>query len=79
MNTKTTSLDSGLHSDESPQRGAWLSRHQAVVTALLVTLTLLIAASWLVFPYYIKDHDLIASLNQDTVVITRLGEPSGHH
>lgn len=62
MNTKTTSLDSGLHSDESPQRGAWLSRHQAVVTALLVTLTLLIAASWLVFPYYVKDHDLIASV-----------------
>ncbi|MDH3275322.1 MAG: cytochrome c biogenesis protein CcdA [Gammaproteobacteria bacterium] len=62
MNTKTTSLDSGLHSDESPQRGAWFSRHQAVVTALLVTLTLLIAASWLVFPYYVKDHDLIASV-----------------
>ena len=62
MNTKTTSLDSGLNPDESPPRGAWFSRHQAVVTALLVTLTLLIAASWLVFPYYIKDHDLIATV-----------------
>jgi len=62
MNTKTTSLDSGLNPDESPPRVAWFSRHQAVVTALLVTLTLLIAASWLVFPYYIKDHDLIATV-----------------
>jgi cytochrome c-type biogenesis protein len=62
MNTKTTSLDSGLNPDESPPRVAWFSRHQAVVTGLLVTLTLLIAASWLVFPYYIKDHDLIATV-----------------
>ncbi len=62
MNTKTTSLDSGLRPDDPPQRDAWFSRHQAAVTALLVTLTLLIAASWLVFPYYIKDHDLIASV-----------------
>jgi cytochrome c-type biogenesis protein len=62
MNTKTTSLDSGLNPDESPPRVAWFSRHQAVVTGLLVTLTLLIAASWLDFPYYIKDHDLIATV-----------------
>ena len=62
MNTKITSLDNGLHADVQSQRGTWFSRHQAVVAALLVTLTLLIAASWLVFPYYIKDQNLIASV-----------------
>ena len=62
MNTKITSLDNGLHADVQSRRGTWFSRHQAVVAALLVTLTLLIAASWLVFPYYIKDQNLIASV-----------------
>lgn len=62
MTTKTTSLDSGLHTNASSRYGAWFSRHQAVVAALLVTLTLMIAASWLIFPYYIKDHNLIATV-----------------
>ena len=62
MNTKITSLDNGLHADVQSRRGTWFSRHQAVVAALLVTITLLIAASWLIFPYYIKDQNLIATV-----------------
>ena len=62
MSTETTTLTIGLHPGGPSGRGTWFSRHQAVVAALLVTLTLLIAASWLVFPYYIKDQNLIASV-----------------
>jgi len=62
MTTKTTLLDGGLHTNASSRHGAWFSRHQAIVTALLVALTLMIAASWLIFPYYIKDHNLIATV-----------------
>ena len=62
MNTKITSLDNGLGTASPSSHGGWFSRHQAIVAALLVTLTLLIAASWLIFPYYIKDHDLIATV-----------------
>ena len=65
MSTKTTLLDNGLHTAPSSRRGAWFSRHQAVATTLLLTLTLMIAASWLIFPYYIKDHNLIATVGGD--------------
>jgi len=62
MSTKTTSLDSELPVNALPLRSAWFSRHQGFVTALLVTVTLMIAASWLIFPYYIKDQNLIATV-----------------
>jgi cytochrome c biogenesis protein CcdA len=62
MSTKTTSLDSELPVNPLPRRSAWFSRHQGLVTALLVTVTLMIAASWLIFPYYIKDQNLIATV-----------------
>ena len=62
MSAEITSLRNGLHPVEPAGRGTWFSRHQAVVAALLVILTLLIAASWLVFPYYIKNQNLIATV-----------------
>jgi len=62
MNTKVTSLDNGPRTVLPGRHGAWLSRYQAVVIALLVIATLVIAASWLVFPYYVKDRDLIATV-----------------
>ncbi len=62
MSAEITSLPNGMPSVEPSGRSTWFSRHQAVVTALLILLTLLIAASWLVFPYYIKDQNLIATV-----------------
>jgi cytochrome c-type biogenesis protein len=62
MNAETTSIDNGLPLAKPPRSGSWLSRHQGVVAALLVTLTLAIAASWLVFPYFIKGQNLISNV-----------------
>jgi len=62
MNAETTSIDNGLQRAKSPQSGSWLSRHQGVIAALLVMLTLAIAASWLVFPYFIKGQNLISNV-----------------
>ena len=62
MNTKTTSLDNGLQLDAPPGCGSSLSRHQGVVASILVVITLAIAASWLVFPYFIKDQNLISTV-----------------
>ncbi len=62
MSTESTALTNGLYPEEPTGRGTWFSRHQAVVAALLVTVTLMIAASWLIFPYYIKDQNLIATV-----------------
>ena len=59
---KTPSLDNGLQLDAVPGRGSWLSRHQGVVATLLVVFTLAIAASWLVFPYFIKGQNLISTV-----------------
>ena len=65
MSTETTALANGLHPGAPSGRDTWFARHQAVVAALLVVLTLLIAASWLIFPYYIKDQNLIAAVGGD--------------
>jgi len=62
MNTKTTALDDESGLDLRPLRGSWFSRHQVIVAILSVTATLFIAASWLVFPYFVKDHNLIANV-----------------
>ncbi len=62
MNAETTSIDNGLPLVKPPQHGSWWSRHQGVVAVLLVTLTLAIAASWLVFPYFIKGQNLISNV-----------------
>lgn len=62
MNAETTSIDNGLPLVKPPQHGSWSSRHQGVVAVLLVTLTLAIAASWLVFPYFIKGQNLISNV-----------------
>ena len=62
MNAETTSIDNGLPLAKPPQPGSWWSRHQGVVAVLLVTLTLAIAASWLVFPYFIKGQNLISNV-----------------
>lgn len=62
MSAETASIDNGLQRAKSPQPGSWLSRHQGVVAALLVMLTLAIAASWLVFPYFIKGQNLISNV-----------------
>jgi len=50
-----------------PQRGAeqgdsWRSRHPVAVGLLTLGIAFLIAASWLVFPYFVKDRDLIAGV-----------------
>lgn len=64
MNTHNTSL--GIeHSNAPSRRGAWFSGQQAIIAALLVAVTLLISASWLIFPYYIKNQDLIATVGGD--------------
>jgi cytochrome c-type biogenesis protein len=65
MNIKTPSLDNGPHTNPPSRRGLWLSRHQVLVTGLLLFFTLLIAASWLVFPYFIKDQNLIANVGSN--------------
>ena len=65
MSIETSTIANGLHPDRSSGRGTWFARHQAVVAALLVATTLLIAASWLIFPYYIKDQNLIAAVGGD--------------
>ncbi len=62
MNAETTSIDNGLPLAKPQQPGSWWSRHQGVVAVLLVTLTLAIAASWLVFPYFIKGQNLISNV-----------------
>ena len=62
MNAETPSIDNGLPQAKPPQPGSWRSRHQGVVAVLLVTLTLAIAASWLVFPYFIKGQNLISNV-----------------
>lgn len=62
MNAETPSIDNGLPLAKPPQPGSWRSRHQGVVAVLLVTLTLAIAASWLVFPYFIKGQNLISNV-----------------
>ncbi len=65
MSTKTTSLDNEFHMEAPTWRSAWFSRHQGLVTVLLVAVTVMIAASWLIFPYYIKDQNLIATVGGD--------------
>ena len=62
MNTRTPSRDNGLQLDTLPGRGSWWTRHQGVVATILVALTLVIAASWLVFPYFVKGHNLISTV-----------------
>jgi len=62
MTAKVTALGDRSPADKQSHHGSWFSKHQAVVAALLFTVALLIAASWLVFPYYIKDHNLIANV-----------------
>jgi cytochrome c-type biogenesis protein len=62
MNIKSISIDNESQLGAPPGRGSWLSRHQGVVAMLLVVFTLAIAASWLVFPYFIKGQDLISTV-----------------
>jgi len=44
---------------------ALLSRHQVIVALLAVVAATLIASSWLVFPYYVSDHNLIAKVGSN--------------
>ena len=62
MNTKATALGDRSGPDLQVPHISWMSRHQAIVAALSIVAALLIAASWLVFPYYVKDHNLIANV-----------------
>jgi cytochrome c-type biogenesis protein len=62
MNAETTAIDNGRPLAKPPRPGSWWSRHQGVVAVLLVMLTLAIAASWLVFPYFIKGQNLISNV-----------------
>lgn len=39
-----------------------MSRHQGIVVTLLVAFTLVIAASWLIFPYFVKGQNLISTV-----------------
>jgi len=53
--------------DREPRRNtaaveSWRSRHPVVVGLLTLGIAFLIAASWLVFPYFVKDRDLIAGV-----------------
>jgi len=53
--------------DREPQRGkaaddSWRSRHPVIVGLLTLAIAFLIASSWLVFPYFVKDRDLIAGV-----------------
>jgi len=62
MNGKITLHDNRLLVNVTSEPSTWLSRHQAIAAALLLLAALTIAASWLVFPYYVKDHNLIANV-----------------
>jgi cytochrome c-type biogenesis protein len=44
---------------------AVLSRHQGIVALLAVVVAIFIASSWLVFPYYVSDNNLIAKVGSN--------------
>lgn len=66
MSTKTTALDGTARSVVRWHKpGSWLSRHQVMVALFSVMATALIASTWLVFPYYVRDHNLIATVGSN--------------
>ncbi|MDH5621496.1 MAG: cytochrome c biogenesis protein CcdA [Gammaproteobacteria bacterium] len=63
---KTTVFDDPSRAGaQSHKLGAWLSRHQAVVAMLAILAAVVIASSWLVFPYYVSDQNLIARVGSN--------------
>ncbi len=62
MNRNTATVNGGSSASELPKRNRWVLRHQGIVAVVALATALIIASAWLVFPYFVKDRNLIATV-----------------
>jgi cytochrome c-type biogenesis protein len=59
-NTSVLDREPGAHAAKASR--SWLNRHQGLLASLSVIVALLIASVWLVFPYFVRDRNLIGDV-----------------